>query len=801
MPAPEKPAGRARDALARLAARAPDGTRAWIIGALGVGAAVFLAHWLSARAPVQSWVCLQVVAIWLWEAYLIAACASFGHRLAQRVLPARDWTSLETLAVGFPAGLVSFVLGIYVAGFLHLLRPALAVVLPGLMLAIGAPPIVRRWRAARAAGDAAFRITLGGLPLVATAVGLLLLGVVYLGAMSPDAINYDASWNHLVIAQDYAREGRIVPFPGDWNKDLPHLGSVLNTWSFLVPGFREPALHWMTALHTEFFVFVATLLAVAAAGRWFAERAQPALWTAFALFPGLFAYDSNIGGSADHFLALFAAPLLLLTGKAVSRLDRGTCLLWGGLAGGALLTKAQGIYLVVPFAMALVGRGFQLAVRGRRGGSGAAPPGVIFKTAALTAGVAFLVLLPHLGSNYVFFRNPVYPLLQDVFTASTPTVKDAAQHVTYLLADWRYRAPDALFDKLKEGLKVAFTFSFVPHYSWVNELPVFGSAFTLSLLFLPWLPALRNARRLWLGALLALAAVFAWALTYRVDRNLQAVTPALIAVTAAILVRAWEAGLFARVGVAALVLVQLAWAGNVYFQGADRIGGAANLLRTAVGGRSAEGLGRYRREFIALRDWLPQDAVLMLHDAHNMLGIERPVLLDWIGFQGLFDYRLYQTPRDLYDRLRALGVTHVAWLPVSPVARSKQEELIFDAFVDASGQQARRFGAMSVFALPAAPPPPVAPYRVLVVALGGYGNGLYPVDALSTCEELPPNLQRYAAPSKVAVPPANVWSLLDEANTVFIGSLAPVDGAVADKLNLEFRLIRAYNAFRLFVRR
>ena len=95
--------------------------------------------------------------------------------------------------------------------------------------------------------------------------------------------------------------------------------------------------------------------------------------------------------------------------------------------------------------------------------------------------------------------------------------------------------------------------------------------FTLSLPLLLFLHLFsRDARRLWLGALLALAAVFTWALTYWVDRNLQGVTPALIAITAAILVRAWEVGWHARAGVAALVLVQIGWGGNIYFQGADR---------------------------------------------------------------------------------------------------------------------------------------------------------------------------------------------------------------------------------------
>jgi hypothetical protein len=191
----------------------------------------------------------------------------------------------------------------------------------------------------------------------------------------------------------------------------------------------------------------------------------------------------------------------------------------------------------------------------------------------------------------------------------------------------------------------------------------------------------------------------------------------------------------------------------------------------------------------------------MLHDAHSMLGIDRPVVLDWIGFQGLFDYRLYRTPRDLYDRLRAVGVTHVVWSSSSPPARSKQEELIFDAFVDDYAREPRRFGAMNVIALRPTPPPPVEPYRVLVAGLSGYADGLYPIDALSTCEELPPRLQRYAPPAKAAAPPETVWSLLDDATAVFFGHDAAADGPTTERLNREFRPVRFYAAFRLYVRR
>jgi hypothetical protein len=230
--------------------------------------------------------------------------------------------------------------------------------------------------------------------------------------------------------------------------------------------------------------------------------------------------------------------------------------------------------------------------------------------------------------------------------------------------------------------------------------------------------------------------------------------------------------------------------------------GALHLLRSTMLGRSADALARYRSDYVALGRSLPADALLMLHDSHSMLGIDRRVVLDWVGFQGLFDYRLYKTPRDLYDRLRALGVTHVAWSPSSPPARSKQEELIFDAFADAcGGRDARRFGPLNVFPLPPAPPPASAPYQVLVVGLGGYADGLYPVNALSACEELPPRLQRHAAPSKISALPAPAWTLLDEANAVFVATAAQPEGVTAARLDREFRPLRAYQAFRLLVRR
>lgn len=54
MPSPVNPLRTGAAALQRLAARVPREARAWILGVLGVAAAIFLGRWLNARQPLRS---------------------------------------------------------------------------------------------------------------------------------------------------------------------------------------------------------------------------------------------------------------------------------------------------------------------------------------------------------------------------------------------------------------------------------------------------------------------------------------------------------------------------------------------------------------------------------------------------------------------------------------------------------------------------------------------------------------------------------------------------------------------------
>jgi hypothetical protein len=764
--------------------------RSAAVAILGAAGAVVLVLALGRTRARADWFFFDLLKIWLWALYFSAGCVALGHALVRRLTPNPARSTLETLALSFPLGLAGFVLGMYVGGFLRIFGPAFAVALPALMIATG-------WRDARRALAESPRPA--PRPLSASAAlisvfGLAALGVLYLGVMSPDALNYDSVWNHLVIAQDYAREGRIVPFPGDWVKNLPHLGSIVNAWAFMVPGLPLPALHWMMALHLEFTVTLWTIVGVAAGARWIAEREARGAWAMFFLFPGVFVYDSNMGAASDHYLAVFTVATFLLASRSLERFDRRSCVAWGLVTGAAFLTKVHALYIGAPLAFASVVRAAALTRRRAAGDLQAPSLLEIAQGLGLAAATTVFVMSPHLVGHLVFFKNPVYPLLQNVFTASTPAVKDAALQMDNLFVDWRWHPPHALGARAWAALKLVFTFSFEPHYSFIENLPMFGSLFTLGLALLPLIPP--RAGRLWWGSAVGLGALFTWAFTFWVDRNLQIFMPLLAAVTAAVVIRAAELGRLARVGLALMLTVQLAWAVPLYFSGRDRITGAVSLLSDAVRGGARTHLRTYRQEYIALGESLPKNAVVMLHNWHGMLGIDRRVLLDWIGFEGIIDYRTFRTPRDLYDRLRALGVTHVVFVPGQHPTASKQEQAIFDTFATLYGTASRQFGGLVVFPLPATPPPVEPPYHALTLGLGGYPDGLYPIEALSVCEEMPPALQHYPTPERVGA----ATMLIDPADVVVVGGGASLDAATSERLSREFRQVGSIGGLRVFRR-
>ncbi len=745
--------------------------------------------------PIQDWLVWTLAQIWGWVLLFSLCTLCFGQFVLVRVLKLDQPVLLESAVFSAVIGTLGFALALYIAGALALYNRAFAIALPLAFLAIGAPDGfrlgVRLWRYLGSSRH-------GVLPTAVSGFGILCVGLIYLGVLSPDAINYDSSWYHLRIAQDYARWGRIGRLT-DYNAILPHLASIIHTWGYLVPGL-DGAPRWMLALHMEFALFLWTLVGVAAGiQRLTGDFALRATWVSFFLFPIIFVYDSNIGGAADHVLAFFAMPMVLATLQLRNGFSKGRCALLAVAFAGAFLSKYQAVYLAVPVGLIVIvlwlRDWFRSAVSTRSAGLAVSRRDLWWALATLV-GVCLVLVSPHLLKNYLFYKNPIYPFLQQVFLKSTPTVPNAVVLVNNILVDAGCVPKGSFFARLWHAIGLFFTFSFRPHYSFSKDVPVFGSLFTL---LLPCLLLVSARRAIALTAFIATGALLAWGMTYNVDRNLQTFMPIMVCVTGALLVKLWRLGWLARLGLVPLVALQLVWGADAPFYGIQhQLNSAMDLIRSTFEGRAKSRFDGYRSNFVAVRRALPSDSKVLLHGSHVSLGIDRDTLQDIVGFQGLISYHEVRTPRELFDYFRSLGITHMARTQVVWDS-SRQEQILYDLFLSRYAVSVGDFGGISVNAMPTQPPPVEAPYHVLCLGLDGYANGLYPIEALNVNEHLASQFRHYPAPER-PVEGGNVHELLRMADSALVRNLGG-NRDVASTLANAFERIPTHGDAQIYARR
>ena len=717
---------------------------------------------------VQDWLAWPLLEVWGYVALFWLGAASFGLLALKRLLRHEADSSFEALALALPLGVLGFNTAMYLGGALALFRPWFAIALPTVMLASGSRQLYALARNWRSRDDGKPQTPVGKvLTGAATALGVMGIFLLYLQAMTPEAINFDASWSHLVIAQDYAREGRMVAFDGDYTKCFPHLASVVHTYAFLVPLPKEPQ-RWMLALHNELGAVLATLLGVGALIESLVGRRVRAGWVVFFLFPGIFVYDLNIGGGADHYEALFTAPLVLAGLRALRTSSIRWYVLTGLFAGAALATKLHAIHVVAPLTLLLAIGMLRSGISELRASRKLRPTAKVgFGPAVGFGGALFLALSPHLLRNAVFHGNPVYPFALDLFHRSHPVAPRASFLFEYLFKDWTWRPHGTTYENLREAGKLFFSFSFNPHYSFTKEVPNFGSLFTLTL---PWLFFVRGRKPIGQATLIAFGAMFMWAMTFRVDRHLQPFVPLLAATTGALIARAWEIGTFSRMGVATLLGAQLLYSGDVIsYSGTQRIDASLELIRSGYDGRAKTRFDSYRKVFRDIGAALPKDALVVQHTYRPSLGINRRMYRDWVGQQGLISYEPLHNPREVFDLYRHLGVTHFLVLPERP-APTKQEDAIFTTFVRRYGKGLRHFGGYDLIEMPKTAPPEDHPWRALSLGVSGYADGIYPIESMNTPDALPEPFRKYPAPVEPIAPASEaIEGALTSVDVVFVG--------------------------------
>ena len=679
----------------------PHRLRGWLTTlAIGVGCIVF-ARRIGEFYPLKHWLLPQYLKYWLLCGGVTCACLVSGLRLTD-ALGGKTLRFAEHLLTAFAAGVLLFSLGVFAGGILGLFGPKFFVLWPVLLTVLaGRSP----WRtlgvAARhlyAAVRSRERTLLPATPFELARALFLTLGLigVYLQVITPGNVSFDARWYHLGMAQQYAVQGGIARFPEGWYLGAyPQLATWLYTWAFLMPAslFERVAL----AAHIEWLLFLATVPAVGLVARHLLkpDRVRWASGALF-LFPSIYIYDTNLNLGSDHVLAFWAGPIALTAIALVAEPSAKRVLLASLPAAGALLTRYQAIYLLVPAGAIVL---YALARSGR--------PRLI------ALGVAALLALTsaHWLKNYWFYGDPLYPVLHAHLPAKPfhPGAEDAMLGA-YLPTV--FATTGTVWERIRETLLALPSFSFKAHNWSVLGVPqpTFGSLFSLLGLALPFLP---RAKRIWGLLLVCYAGVAIWYWTNHQIRFLQALVPWMAACIVALCARIWQLGVAPRAALSALVGLQIVWGADFYFapnhvlMDGGIIVNTARHLRAGLGGDYKDRFRHYR-DFDKVNARLPADAVVLLHNGNFRLGLERRSITDQYGYQGALSYQALGTPRAIWHAWHELGVTHVYWprnedKDADPEERAR--EAVFRKAVKNITQSRRRLGGSYLAELTPEPPP------------------------------------------------------------------------------------------------
>jgi hypothetical protein len=126
---------------------------------------------------------------------------------------------------------------------------------------------------------------------------------------------------------------------------------------------------------------------------------------------------------------------------------------------------------------------------------------------------------------------------------------------------------------------------------------------------------------------------------------------------------------------------------------------------------------------------------VLLHSERINLGLDRPIIFDAPGMQGLVYYDDLAGTNGLYELYRRLGITHLAWRASARSEHSKQGEILFSMFVAREAKKRTTYGDFQLAEMPAAAPPPDGPLRAVLLGTS-YANGLYDVAQLTIQERV-----------------------------------------------------------------
>jgi hypothetical protein len=506
------------------------------------------------------------------------------------------------------------------------------------------------------------------VPPLAWWIGGPWIAILGLHALTTASIGYDSAWYHLPIAEGYAATGAIGRFGEGWFLgSYPHMASIFYAWGMLAA--KGAAMGLVTCGFIEYSFVLAALLGVVPLARALLRR-RPRLawaWAVAAAFPALVLYAPHL--EADYLAASFGPPLLLLTLKVWRDFEPRSLALWAALLAATINTKYSAVTVCLFPCCAVALRASTLLLR-----AGPARRCALLAL-AIAVSVALLGTATFWLKNWVFYGNPVYPMLVRWFGGKPWTGVAPDYYAAFLLQHWR---PASGWDGLLETVGAMFTFSFKPH-EWPQYnpgQPIFGSLFTLTL---PVLLVLRAARRVLTVHLAVLAGIALWFNLHHQDRYLLALLPWMIAVTAATLALLWRAGMVSKVVVVVVAILQLGWGMALAVQFFPYAGLRDALVAKTGRDWSKTQLARWQG-WVEVGRRLPLDAKVLVHDQQVKFGIRRATVSDLHPYQGGISYVEMATDARVFDVLTELGVTHLHSGSSSAGVDALGGDLVFHGF-------------------------------------------------------------------------------------------------------------------------
>ncbi len=673
-------------------------------------------EWLCLRHSLHLFVALSFAAVSLWAGHTILTW------ILRRTLPL-----MEHALYSFLLGVLAFHSIVVTFGYLGLLGSWFFPVPPLALLAFGARRGIRFLRRLIRHLPGTYR---GGSPWLWSSHAFAGLGLVaiYVTTLIPSVVGYDESWYHLPIAEHYAALGAIRSFREGWFMGAyPHFCSVLYTWVFCAP--------WCTyydkvliAVQIDLVFFVATMVSVPLIARHLV-KGFPRMGFAVAIFwcfPAVVLYGPS--GSSNWGAAAFAATVPVLLLRTLPSLNPRWAALLSIAMGMTLLTRYSAVIAVAFPILAVTAwtlvTGIRVLLR--------QPPQELrqrFYWAFLVCAlVGLAVTAPHWLKNALFYHDPFYPSLYRrlPLTPFTATAAELQKHFWFATETWH--APHT-WAGVWQSLQVPFTFSFRQHEwpAYTYGRPVFGSLFTLSLFVLPFL---KGARRIWLVHVGVLVGVLLWYWIHHQDRYLTVLLPWMAAAAAATGYLAWRQSGFVRPLLVGLLGLQALQTFPLYARARfdPRLVTPFRWDFAPEERRESPAVQQYN-DFRVIREVVPPDGKVLIHDTHLKLGVGRPTVSDALGWQGGICYGELRTPRKVHETLRDMGVTHIHFLRDSREFESLAGDLVFYEYVLRYATETTR---ADVVRLPEQPPPTRERSLVLVATCAGrYPAGLHPMSALT----------------------------------------------------------------------